>query len=773
MLQASIRRFLDTIRSGLNTGFVAGLVIVFLILLGIPVEIENIALFSLFLVVTVAAVSLARRLREKPWTNLIKNSLALGAAAALIVLLFMSLINRWQARGIDVKQYFDKVNAQTVYLLSGVPEEELFANPTRDPLTGEYPEGEALRTSPMRLTFEKENGLRLFKLNLRIGGFYGFLLLLILVSVVSAILTRLTIQAELGRYRQQMSAALSGNAIAHWVILLLPLLFFLLLWISVPLGNREPILSLGSSAQELQLMISFGIILWGLVALRAVQPSDWNLSYYTQVGIVLSAVAVLTGLGLWHVMGDKMYFLATSDDPNGSRNISIAAMITIGLIAAAVNLWSLRSSRRFETQFTSTTVALALLLMPLYLDQFQNSVLAKVGIYVLLGLGLNIVIGYAGILNLGYVAFFAMGAYTYAFLSSDQQQIGQDGKPTGLKFAGNDDMVMQIAGWMTIAAVVSLVVVVIGLRMWRQRQTTRISEARPTLINLPERPSGGVTLLLTAVAIGTSVAVALVLQNSGLYKDIFGRVSPFFIGLIVGVLVSAITGIVLCIPVLRLRGDYLAIVTLGFAEIIRLMFNNLRDYTGGPQGVLQIPRPLPDNASGTITNIVMLYLVFLGAALVAFFSARLRQGRIGRAWNAVRSDEDIAQSMGIDLVQTKLLAFAIGAAFAGLGGMLFAARQRNIFPNDFDLSVSIEVLSLVIIGGMGSIPGVIMGAIALIGIPEVLRELETYRILVFGALLVVMVIIRPTGLLPMPLPQLRERAESLAKQFKPKREEQA
>ena len=127
----------------------------------------------------------------------------------------------------------------------------------------------------------------------------------------------------------------------------------------------------------------------------------------------------------------------------------------------------------------------------------------------------------------------------------------------------------------------------------------------------------------------------------------------------------------------------------------------------------------------------------------------------------MRSDETIAQSMGVNLVQTKLMAFAIGAAFAGIGGVLFAARQRNIYPADFDLNVSITVLSLVIIGGMGSIPGVIMGAIVLIGIPEMLRELATYRILAFGALLVAIVIIRPEGLLPAPPAQLQERARQL------------
>jgi branched-chain amino acid transport system permease protein len=268
-----------------------------------------------------------------------------------------------------------------------------------------------------------------------------------------------------------------------------------------------------------------------------------------------------------------------------------------------------------------------------------------------------------------------------------------------------------------------------------------------------------------------SLLVASLLDGSGLYHDIFNKVSPFLVGVVAGVIAAGMAGIALGIPVLRLRGDYLAIVTLGFGEIIRLLFNNLRDYTGGPQGVLQIPRPIPREANGPVTFLVMVYLVFMGAGLVAFASSRLKQGRIGRAWNAMRSDEDIAQSMGINLVQTKLTAFAIGAAFAGIGGVLFAARQRNIFPNDFQLNVSIEVLSLVIIGGMGSIPGVIVGAVALIGIPEVLRELETYRILAFGALLVVMVIIRPSGLLPAPTAQLRDRARVLAQQLGSHRQE--
>jgi branched-chain amino acid transport system permease protein len=412
-----------------------------------------------------------------------------------------------------------------------------------------------------------------------------------------------------------------------------------------------------------------------------------------------------------------------------------------------------------------------LLLMPLYLDQYQNQVLTLVGIYILLGVGLNIVVGYAGLLDLGYVAFFALGAYSYAFLSSQQLATGTD----TLRFKGNVETVTRLAGWMVITVVVTLIVAYVGVRLWRQRGGVAAqSEGEHVLIDFPPLPARNVTALITIAAILISAIAAMILDQAGLYQDIFKHASPFLIGVIVGTIVAGLSGIALGIPVLRLRGDYLAIVTLGFGEIIRLMFTNLRDYTGGPQGVLEIPRPLPVGASGAVTYLWMVYLVFFGAGLVALISTRLKQSRMGRAWNAMQSDEDIAQSMGINLVQSKLTAFAIGAAFAGIGGVLFAARQRNIYPKDFDLNVSIEVLSLVIIGGMGSIPGVIMGAIALIGVPEVLRELSTYRILAFGALLITMVIVRPQGLLPTSPEQLQARARELAEKWpKSKQEGQA
>jgi ABC-type branched-subunit amino acid transport system permease subunit len=772
MIQRRIKQFIDSLREGMVSGFVAGMVIVFLILLGIPINLRTIALFTLLLVTFIFGIRLTRRLRDDGPVHLLKNAVAMGATAAFITFLLMSLINRWQARGIDVKQYFDAVNAETMTVLSGVPSAELHADPTRDPLTGEYPEGADLRTNPMRLTFDSDTGLHLLHINVGIGGFYGFMLLLVITGLLGAALTWTAFYANIGQRRQQLTKRWSGNPLSHWGVLLLPLIFFALLWLTEGQGSNDPILSVNSS-REIQLLIGFGIILWGLVALRSVQSNDWGLAYPVRVGICLGMIAVLVALGIWHIVDNKAYFIALSSDTGDSRTLSILVALGLGVLVAVQNVVALRAPGRFEIQFAGTQALLALLLMPLYLDQYQNQVMTLVGINILLGVGLNIVVGYAGLLDLGYVAFFALGAYSYAFLASKQSELDKDGKPMGLKFDGNTEMVVRLAGWMVITVIVTLVVAYIGIRLWRRHGGgQRRAESSRTLVGFPALPTRNITTLLTVAAILISALVASILDSSGLYQSVFEKASPFLIGVIVGTIVAGLSGIALGIPVLRLRGDYLAIVTLGFGEIIRLLFTNLRDYTGGPQGILEIPRPLPDGASGAVTYLWMVYLVFVGAGLVAFVSIRLKQSRMGRAWSAMRSDEDIAQSMGINLVQSKLTAFAIGAAFAGIGGVLFAARQRNIYPNDFKLDVSIEVLSLVIIGGMGSIPGVIMGAIALIGVPEVLRDLATYRILVFGALLVTMVIIRPSGLLPAPAAQLQDHAKALAAKLPPYRQEE-
>ncbi|MDP2993508.1 MAG: hypothetical protein Q8N46_00130 [Anaerolineales bacterium] len=293
---------------------------------------------------------------------------------------------------------------------------------------------------------------------------------------------------------------------------------------------------------------------------------------------------------------------------------------------------------------------LLLFLLPLRAGPYWNYTIGTVGIYVLLGLGLNIVVGLAGLLDLGYVAFFAIGAYTMALLTAPQ--------PHHL--------------------------------MW-----------------------------------------------------------SFWIALPIGVLLAALTGLLLGAPVLRMRGDYLAIVTLGFGEIIRILSKSdaLTPFTGGPSGVKAIGFPTlfgkPFNS-----GVDFVYLIFLAVLLIIFVTNRLQNSRVGRAWEAMREDETVSRAMGINTLTQKLLAFAIGAAFAGLGGALFASRNVFTGPEDHNLMVSINVVAVVIVGGMGNIPGVIAGALMLKGLPEVLRQLEDYRVMVFGALLIVMMLWRPAGMIP-------------------------
>jgi branched-chain amino acid transport system permease protein len=257
-------------------------------------------------------------------------------------------------------------------------------------------------------------------------------------------------------------------------------------------------------------------------------------------------------------------------------------------------------------------------------------------------------------------------------------------------------------------------------------------------------------------AIGAySVALLTAPQPHGLMLN-------FWIVLIIGVVLSALTGILLGLPILRLRGDYLAIVTLGFGEIIRILLRSdlLGNFTAGPQGVRDIGGPTLFGRPFT-SDVAFMYLIFVAMLVIIFFTNRLQNSRTGRAWVAIREDEVAARAAGINAFQSKLLALAIGAAFAGLGGVLFASRNQFTGPEDHTLMVSINVLALVIVGGMGSIPGIILGAFALKGLPEILRELDIYRLMVFGGLLVVMMILRPEGLWPATRPRLEDQAADL------------
>ncbi len=309
------------------------------------------------------------------------------------------------------------------------------------------------------------------------------------------------------------------------------------------------------------------------------------------------------------------------------------------------------AERRRERLVWAGVALLVLALLPVLAGAYIGQVLMLVGLYILMGMGLNLEVGLAGLLDLGFVAFFAVGAYTTALLT-----------------AANPHALMQLSYW----------------------------AAMP-----------------------------------------------------VAVLMSIAVGVLFGLPVLGVRGDYLAVATLGLGEIVRVIV--LSDFAapllGGAQGLLQIPKPHLGRLafSGPVP---LFYLTLVCAGVAAFVAWRLENSRLGRAWTALRDDEDVAQALGINLIRSKLLAYGLGAAFAGLAGSIFAVMLSSVFPSSFQLLISINVLALIIVGGMGSLPGVVLGAIALIGLPELLREFGDYRYLFYGAVLVVMMRLKPEGLWP-------------------------
>jgi branched-chain amino acid transport system permease protein len=244
-------------------------------------------------------------------------------------------------------------------------------------------------------------------------------------------------------------------------------------------------------------------------------------------------------------------------------------------------------------------------------------------------------------------------------------------------------------------------------------------------------------------AIGAYTMAILTSPELAFFSLSFWEALPF------SVIMGVISGVLLGIPVLNMRGDYLAIVTLGFGEIIRILVLSdfLRPWLGGAQGVAKIPKAFIGSYEFSGPQQIY-YLILAGCLLVGLISSKLRDSRLGRAWMAVREDEDVAQAMGINLVSTKLLAFASGAGFSALSGAIFASKLGSVYPHSFNVMISINVVCVIIVGGMGSIPGVIVGAIALVGLPELLREFAEYRLLVYGAALVAMMLLKPEGLWP-------------------------
>jgi branched-chain amino acid transport system permease protein len=237
----------------------------------------------------------------------------------------------------------------------------------------------------------------------------------------------------------------------------------------------------------------------------------------------------------------------------------------------------------------------------------------------------------------------------------------------------------------------------------------------------------------------------------------FAPEMTFWLALPFVVLAAAVSGLLVGTPVIRMRGDYLAIVTLGFGEIVRLLFLSewMTPVFGGAQGIINIPNIVigPVEIQGPQ---LFFYAVFGFALIAAYVSYALQDSRIGRAWMAMREDESVAEAMGVNIVAAKLSAFIIGAMLAGFGGALFATNIGSIFPHSFNIIVSITVLVVIIIGGLGSVPGVIVGGLVLVGLPELLREFENFRFLIYGALLIFMMLNRPEGFIPS-----RRRAQEL------------
>lgn len=481
------------------------------------------------------------------------------------------------------------------------------------------------------------------------------------------------------RRRQHELAVLLGAVLAG-VIAALPLAALIVVMLNIDLRwmfialspELLKMLTFGTgSAIGIGLLVIAGAVLGAVGCLLA-----WSPARLRQGLVVGCATVVVAGVfqQLVQIMMQGGVVIGTIRDTlytwQGLRPQGAAILFICGGIAVRtldlVRTWRLvptetatpkqAGRRRLLTMLFLLAMLIA---FPLAAGSYIGQVMMLVGLYILMGMGLNIEVGLAGLLDLGFVAFFAVGAYTTALLTADSSH---------------------------------------ALAAYTIIPTLTIWEAMP-----------------------------------------------------ISVLVAVMIGVAFGMPVLGVRGDYLALATLGLGEIVRVLVSSdfAAPLLGGAQGILQIPRPAI--GSYVLNDPVQLFYVTLAAAMVAaWFAWRLENSRLGRAWMALRDDEDVAQALGINLVKVKLLAYGLGAAFAGLAGSIFASMLGAIYPSSFQLLISINVLALIIVGGMGSLPGVMVGAAVMIGLPELLQEFGDYRYLFYGVALIIMMRFRPEGLWPSP-----------------------
>jgi len=417
------------------------------------------------------------------------------------------------------------------------------------------------------------------------------------------------------------------------------------------------------------LIIAAGILgmagcLLSWVPMRLRHALIWGCAAFVIAGVFQELIQIMLQANDWTTSIQDILYTWEGLTPQGAVILSLGGVVAGGgfeLLRAHTARHGNQSPHAVRRQRVVNMAILltVLILFPLVAGSYVGQVMMLVGLYILMGMGLNLEVGLAGLLDLGFVAFFAVGAYTTAILTADSAHA--------------------LASYTALPS----------LTIW---------EAMP-----------------------------------------------------VSVLMAVIVGVAFGIPVLGVRGDYLAVATMGLGEIVRVLVASdfAAPLLGGAQGILQIPRPALGKL--VLNDPVQLFYVTLAAAMIAaWFAWRLENSRLGRAWMALRDDEDVAQALGINLVKVKLLAYGLGAAFAGLAGSIFATMLGAIYPSSFQLLISINVLALIIVGGMGSLPGVVVGAAVLIGLPELLREFGEYRYLFYGAALVIMMRLRPEGLWPSP-----------------------